>query len=229
MKVKARSIQQLVESQCMRWETEKKAEDEKGARPVIAISREAGSLGRPVAIKLSEDLGMLLSGKNIINEVAESLQMSEEVVKTLDEKGRSWVDDIIASLIGQDGLVSDEYFQHLTKVIGTIGRHGNAIIVGRGAGFILPPEKTLRLRFIAPLNIRVSNVMKEKQISAEAAERQISMVDSNRRSFIRKYFRTDIDDPLNCDLMINNEFLDLNASVALIKAALSRRFGLPEN
>ncbi len=36
------------------------------------------------------------------------------------------------------------------KVIGTIGKHGRAVIVGRGANFVLPPEKRFSVRIVGP-------------------------------------------------------------------------------
>lgn len=40
------------------------------------------------------------------------------------------------------------------KVITTIGKHCRAVIVGRGANFILPSEGTFRVRVLADLGIR---------------------------------------------------------------------------
>ena len=36
-----------------------------------------------------------------------------------------------------------EYVKQFMCVIGTIGKHGNAVIMGRGANFVLPPERIL--------------------------------------------------------------------------------------
>ena len=94
---------------------------------------------------------MDLIGGGIISKVAESAKMSTKVVQTLDEKAISTLDSWIDSLFVSRHLWPDVYLRHLTKVIMTIGEHGNTIIVGRGAGYILPPETTFRVKIVAPI------------------------------------------------------------------------------
>jgi cytidylate kinase len=43
-------------------------------------------------------------------------------------------------------------------VINTIAEHGRAVIVGRGANLILPPEKRFSIRVIADRDLRIRNV-----------------------------------------------------------------------
>ncbi|UCH23993.1 MAG: cytidylate kinase family protein [Deltaproteobacteria bacterium] len=42
--------------------------------------------------------------------------------------------------------------------VSTIGKHGRAIIGGRGANFILPSESRFSVRVVAPFEVRVENV-----------------------------------------------------------------------
>jgi cytidylate kinase len=98
--------------------------------------------------------------------------------------------------------------QHLMKVVGTIGKHGRAVVVGRGANFILPPEKRFSVRIVAPQAWRINNVAKELQ------------TESDRRAFIRKYFNADIADPTNYDLVINTATLNVDDAVKMISSAL---------
>jgi len=48
-----------------------------------------------------------------------------------------------------------------------------AIIVGRGAGYILPNDVCLRLLIVAPMDIRVRNVMHAYGVTYKEAEQQI--------------------------------------------------------
>ena len=68
--------------------------------------------------------------------------------------------DWISALLGDQQLWPYEYLHHLSRVIGTIAAHGHAVIVGRGASFILPPEISLRLLVVSPLDERIKNVAK---------------------------------------------------------------------
>jgi cytidylate kinase len=106
------------------------------------------------------------------------------------------------------------------KVIGTIGRHGRAVIVGRGANFILPPEKRFSVRIVAPQAWRINNVAKEFGLSPEDAKRRVMRTESDRRAFIRKYFNADIADPTNYDLVINTATLNVDDAVKVISSVL---------
>jgi cytidylate kinase len=110
--------------------------------------------------------------------------------------------------------------QHLMNAIGTIGKHGRAVIVGRGANFILPPEKRFSVRIVAPQAWRINRVAKEFEISAEDAKRRVMRTESDRRAFIRKYFNADIADPTNYDLTINTAVLSVDDAVKVISSAL---------
>ncbi len=214
MKTKTRSIQQIIEEQVQKWNimrTEKR--EEKEDIPGITISREAGSGGQLVAKGIAKRLGFDLFHREVIQEMAESAQVSSRLLETLDEKGLSMLEDWVSSLVHERHLWPDQYLQHLMKVIATIGRHGRAIIVGRGANFVLPPEKRFRVRIVAPQELRVQNVARDLDIPVDEAKRRVIRTNSDRRAFIRKYFNADISDPINYDLVINTETLSVDAAI----------------
>lgn len=108
------------------------------------------------------------------------------------------------------------------NVIGSIGRHGRAVLVGRGANFILPPEGRFRVRIVAPLETRVQNVAREFGVAPDEAKRRILRTDSDRRAFVRKYFHADITAPVNYHLVINTGTLTIDRAVDAIRGALGR-------
>jgi len=223
MKTQKRSIPKIIEEQVKKWQIMKvKEKKEAVVFPVITISREPGSGGRIVATVLAEKLGLDLFHQEIINEMAESAQVSSRILETLDEKGLSVLEEWITSLVDNRHLWPDQYLRHLMKVIGTIGKHGSAVIVGRGANFVLPPEGRIRVRIVAPLDMRVENVSHNFDVSAENAKRRIIRTESERRAFIRKYFNADITDPINYDLVLNTGTLSIEAAANAIKNALEQ-------
>jgi cytidylate kinase len=223
MKTQKRSIPKIIEEQVKKWQL-MKIKDKKEAVifPVIAISREPGSGGRIVAAELGKKLGFDVFHQEIINEMAESAQVNSRILETLDEKGLSVLEEWITSLVDNRHLWPDQYLRHLMKVIGTIGKHGSAVIVGRGANFVLPPEGRIRVRIIAPLDVRVENVSSNFGVSAENAKRRIIRTESERSAFTRKYFNADITDPINYDLVLNTGTLSIEAAANAIKNALEQ-------
>jgi len=213
-----RSAEALVEEQLGKWRLAgKEREKEKvKAGPVITLSRESGCGGTKIAQKLAKELGFDLMGGKIIQMVAESVEMSEKVICSLDEKEVTKRDDWLNSLFETRHLWPDQYLHHLTKVIGTIGRHGNAVILGRGANYILPQESTFRVRIIAPFEQRIKNATRTTE---DEARRYLIKVDADREAFIRKYFNADVKDPSHYDLVINMRVISIDGAVkAVIEA-----------
>jgi cytidylate kinase len=213
-----RSAWKLVEEQLLRWNARavERKEEKAMVGPIITISREAGCGASQIAQKLAKTLGMDLMGGKIIQMVAESAEMSDKVVGTLDEREITRRDDWITSVFETRHLWPDLYLHHLTKVIGTIGRHGNAIILGRGANFVLPQKDTFRVRIIAPEELRIQRALRTTE---EEARLYVMKTDSDRRAFIRKYFHADVADPSHYDLIINVRVLGVEGAADTIATA----------
>lgn len=225
MRVKmSRSVDSLVDEQLAKWRQqriEQKKETVKKRGFCITISREPGSGGSEVARRLAADLSLDLIGAQIIQQVAEQAGISEKVIASLDEKEvnrrESWID----SLFRTRHLWPDEYLQHLTRVIATIGKQGNAVIVGRGAQFILPPQETFRIRLIAPREIRIRNVMRDSNTGFDESERYVYKTEADRSAFHRKHFNVDWSNPEYYDLVVNTGCMGVEGAVASAKAAFS--------
>jgi len=218
-------LDHLIEEQVKKWEVSKerrKGKDET-ALPVVTISRETGSIVNELVQRISQELKLDIIDGKIIHEVAQSVRMSHKVVSYLDEKTRSILDNWILYLKTTRFLRADQYVRHLTKVIAAIGEQGNALVIGRGANLILPPEETLRVRFIAPLEVRIQNMAQETGITEQEAKQQILLKDAERRDSVKKNFKVDIEDPAYYDLVINTEFLEAEQIVGIVKSALKHK------
>jgi len=223
MKQKSRSKEQIIEEQMQRWrlmKVEKPAE--KSVFPIITVSREPGSGGNLIAEKIADKLELDLFHQQILQEMAKKSKVSAQILKTLDEKGLSILEDWITSLVRDHHLWPDQYLKQLMKVIVTIGEHGRAIIVGRGANFILPPDDCIKVRIISPQRIRIQNVAKTFNISENEAKRRVIRTESDRRAFVRKYFNAEIADPVNYDIVINTGTLGIDKAVIVIAAAAAK-------
>jgi cytidylate kinase len=205
----------IVQEQLDKWQREKAAENVF----TITISRQAGAGGSEIARVLAQKTKMDLMAGQIIQHVAESSKMSTKVVETLDEKAMTTMESWINSMFVSRHLWPSDYLKHLTRVIGTIGKHGNAIIVGRGAGYILPPETTFRIKIIAPLEYRIESMMRIRGLSRGDAQKYIDKRDADRIAFVRKYFQAEAMDPLNYDLVINTEKVGIEGAVDTILIA----------
>jgi cytidylate kinase len=223
MKGTIRSEEQLIEEQMHRWQLMHRQEKEKAtvkALPIITISREPGSGGRIIAQKLGAMLKVEVFHQEVLHEMAKRAEVSEQMLATLDERGQSILEDWISSLVYDRYMWPDEYLQHLMNVIGTIGKHGQAVVVGRGGNFILPPEQRFRVRVTAPRKLRIQNVARDFNLTEDEAKRRVIKTESDRKAFIRKYFNADIADPDNYDLIVNTGTLSVDDATKVIAGAL---------
>jgi cytidylate kinase len=215
-----KAIHQLIEEQCRRWEILRREKSEVKTVPVITLSREPGSGGSFVARAVAERLGLDVFHQKLINAMAENADTSTRVIRTLDERGVSMLEDWVSAAISDRHLWPDEYASMMMKVIGTIGRHGRAVIVGRGANFVLPPENRFRVRIIAPLEKRIACVAEDYGISKQEAKQRVLRTESERKAFIRKYFYSDIGNPANYDMVLNTGTLSVDSAAAAICSAI---------
>lgn len=216
-----KAVHQLIEEQVRRWEILKAKKTETKTLPVITLSRQPGSGGKFVARSVAEKLGLDLFHQELINAMAENADTSARVIRTLDERGVSMLEDWVSAAISDRHLWPDEVSRMLMQVIGTIGRHGKAVIVGRGANFVLPAENRFRVRIIAPLEKRVDCVAEAHGLPKKEAKQRVLRTESDRRAFVRKYFHSDIGDPANYDMVLNTGSLSVESAAAAICSAVS--------
>ncbi|MBN1827777.1 MAG: cytidylate kinase-like family protein [Deltaproteobacteria bacterium] len=216
----SRSKELLIEEQIRKWQLANERRRKSEPRPTITISREMGSRGTALGRKIAETLGFDFFDREIIQAVAESMQMSEQVVASLDERMRSSLEHWIQILKSTRFLWPDKYRQHLTKVVGAIAEHGSVVIMGRGANYLLPEEETLRVRFVGSLAYRVDIVAERENISKEEAERRVRKSDEERQAYVKDHFAFDINDPSYFDLIINTEYLTAETIVKIVASSL---------
>ena len=205
------SIETFIKDQIEKWKKQTQTHI-----PVITISSEPGSGGRVIAQGLAKRLGIDLFDRNIVKEIAESARISGAVIETMEKDRLSGIKDFISSLVNDRYLWPGVYLDHLMKVVAAIASHGNAIIVGRGANFLIPAEDRLSIRVISPLETRVNNVAKEFGVTREEAKRRVINRENRRSAFIRQSFNADVADPRNYDLVVNTQKLDMDASLGAV-------------
>jgi len=181
--------------------------------PVITISTEPGSGGHVIAKIVAEQLNLALYDRDIIRKIADSAHASEAVIASMEQERLSAVEDFISALMDDQYLYRGIYLNHLVKVVSAIASHGKAIIVGRGGNFILPADRCLRIRVIAPMEKRIANVVRKFGVTEEEARQRITHREKARNSFIRQAFNHDARNPQHYDLVLNTGNLTIDECV----------------
>ena len=220
---KGKTLDKLVEEQIERWQSNRKRKYKKPIRPVITISRLPGCNAWDIAKQISKDLEIDFFDQEIVDEIAKNADVNRRVVETVDEQDNSIVLDWLSMLTTERHLWPNEYLGQLTNIIGAIGAHGHAVILGRGASYILPKEICLRILVVAPMELRIKNVREAYKVSEKEARRNVMGKESERIAFIRGYFHEDMLNPVNYDLVFNMEMNEQDTVVEMVKTAYNTR------
>lgn len=220
-----RSIDSIVDEQVRRWRLAQREREKKARRPlpVITVSREFGSQGAAIGEAAAEKLGFAFWDQQLVHEVAERSGAPQKLVESLDERARSHLDDLLLSISGYR-KTEFHYVRQLYRVIGTIREHGGAVIIGRGAQFILQPTECLRVRVIQPLEERAAAYGERENLPEARARVMVERSERERREFIRISFDRDVTDENHYDLILNSGQFPIDAAADVIAAAYRAKF-----
>lgn len=189
--------------------------------PVITVAMEPGSGGYLIAESVAQRLGYTLYSKRLLIAMANKADVKQSVLETIEKQRPTLIEDFVASILPKhDYVYPGDYFEQLKETISNIAVLGKAVIVGRGANFIIPPERRFSIRVVAPLEIRVKNVAFHFKVTLEEAKKRIANREAKRKAFIRDNFRQDIGDFMKYDLTINTERMDLQTCTELVVGAI---------
>jgi cytidylate kinase len=166
--------------------------------------------GSELADCIAASLGSQCIGREILVEAAAKLGVSENVLVKKMEKGpglwerltlerRVYVVAVQAALA--EYVVSGDLVYH--------GLAGQMLLRGLPA--------VLRLRLIAPLEVRIKTLMERRQFTRQAAEQYIHDVDDNRVRWTRFMYDVDVRDSRLYDLIINLEAMTISTACHAVK------------
>ncbi|MEN6356771.1 MAG: cytidylate kinase-like family protein [Armatimonadota bacterium] len=221
-------IEELVSQQVSRSELARRRMQESGAQchhPVITISRGMGSGARIIAGKLAHDLGWSLWDKELLDAMAQDASVSRRVVEEFDEHTMSEIELLTRAALGDGEAGGFIYVKHLAHAVLAIAKLGNAVILGRGANFLLP--KALNIRIDASYDRRIANMMTYEDLTREQAEAKIRQSDKDREHFLIKAFGREKVESVHYDLTIFMDEFTNDDAVEIIKAAIKARCPKP--
>lgn len=223
----SKSITALINMHALRWEERRRAsrgEEAHLLKPVITVSSEYGAAGPHIGRAAAEQLGFDFYDRELLDRIATSANASQRVVETLDGRVQDWISEYITGQFEAQNFTSGDFLHHLSLVVLAMGHHGNAVIMGRGAQFILDPRFTLRVRTIAPLATRMAYVAQTESLTEKEARAAIVRKTAERTAFCSLHFDRDVSNPEYYDLVINTATTSLELSADLVVQAFRVRF-----
>ncbi len=194
-------------------------------KPIITLSRERGSGGRPIANLVEKQLGSpwKVFNKEIIDDIAKQTKLARGIIKEIDESNIPFIDELLADFFGERYLNFSVYHRNLVKALSTIGQRGYAIIVGRGATFLFP--NSLKVRIICEMEQRIKWLMEYENMVRSEAIRDIRQSDERRIDFVKNVYKHDPRKAHHYDLVIRTgPNLSIKDAADLIVDEAKKRF-----
>ncbi len=194
------------------------------SKPYITIAREPGSGGTPIAKALAEALDFEFINEQLVTEIARSVKRRREIIKRIDEKGRSSIEDIVHAALNPEYIDNNIYARELFKCILAYAYQGKVVILGRGGNFITPFAKGLHVRITAPYQVRVQRAIDYEGFNREKARKVIAKTEQERREFVRQYIKSDVKKVNAYDLTLNTTYFDVNEARDVIIEVFYQKF-----
>jgi CMP/dCMP kinase len=204
--------------------------------PVITISREYGAGGLRLGRLVAERLGLDFVDAVLIEETARRLQVPEDAVRRWDERGEGLLLRVLRSMRtahpeyasgsawpdAEEGTADPERIGRVTRaIIEEVGRTGKAVIVGRGAAFILPAGPDVHhVRVIAPRAQRIRWLL-ESGGSEEEVARTVDRIDHERLDSVRRRYGVDAREAGHYCLVVNTGCVPVESAAELLIALVS--------
>ncbi len=186
--------------------------------PLIAMTREMGSLGKDVAALLAERMHRKVVYHEIIEPIANKMRLRKShVERFLDGKAGLW-ERLTTDKTSLSIFTADETFRFLRD--GSTG-----VIRGWGAVHLLRDiPHVVRVRVCAPMEMRVKRMMERLATDDRAAvENEIEMSEEAHTAITRRHFDVNWRDPENYDLVLSTERLTVEECADEIEALTGRK------
>ena len=206
------------------------------ATPFVTVSRQVGAYGHTFAELLSAYLKKherrakgpwSVCDRDLVQTVIEENRYPKEIAPFLGEVPLAEVTDMIEEIFGvhpsQWTLV-----HRMSEAILRLAQGGYVIIVGRGANIITRKfPGGIHVRLIGSLEKRLAHFCEYYRLPAKKGRQLLLKQQRERRGFIKKYFFTDIENPLLYHHVINTDEVRIEDAAELIGGLVLRAGGPP--
>jgi cytidylate kinase len=185
----------------------------------VAISREAGSRGASIARRVGEQLGWQVYTQDLLEYTAQEELIRQGVFDGLSPEAACWVEQQLEKSPVCSERMCDQRTLDLVRMVLALGVQGEVILIGRGAGYILPRASTLHVRLVAPLPERVAYMSQWLRLTEDEAARLVIQRDQRRDDFIEAHFGLSPTDVHQFDMVLNSSYVGEELAAALIQDA----------
>ncbi|MDP9605904.1 UNVERIFIED_ORG: cytidylate kinase [Variovorax paradoxus] len=184
--------------------------------PVIALTQEMGSLAKDVSLKLAETLGLAVMRHEVIEHVADRMQVSTSLIGRLRSGKAGLVERLTTDRRSVALYTAEELF--------ALADRGNVVLRGWGATCLLRAvPHVVCVRITRSMKKRVEWLMADLETDdAEFAEAEIRRSDQAHAARMHSQFGVTWGDPVLYDLVLNTDRLSVESCVEQIRLMVNR-------
>lgn len=193
----------------------------------VTISRQFGSLGRPIGMKLAEILGVEFYDRDIVEEAAKQLNLPLSEASNLEEKEKTGFLYMRYPLGGSSLEIKERLYEIQNRIITDLAAKKSCVIVGRCSDYILRNEKNhINFFVFAPYEERLKNCIEDLNMSKTEAIKMIQGVDKARDAYHKRYTRFLPKDLEYNHVMIDSSVLGVDGTAEIMAEIVKKKFGL---
>ena len=217
-------LEALLERQSRRWAIGGGEGMPQPRGPVVAMSRLPQAGGRALAKRVAEWLDYGLFGREEVEAIAENWSLRGRLADGMGVAAQRRVEDRARDAVRCSAAPHGDATLRSAEVVSLLGERGMAVLLGRGATALVPVERALRVLVVAPRTSRIARYAASSENSPEEAERILKEQEELRSRFLSDCFGLQTGVAEDYDLVINTEWLTVDAGAALVVDGLRRRF-----
>ncbi|MFL5460251.1 MAG: AAA family ATPase [Gemmatimonadales bacterium] len=194
---------------------------------LLTISREYGAGGSEIGVLLGEKLGWLVIDHELVRRLAARLSCDEGDVVAMDEHAPSFLERLaaVATVTAPESRVHsspwttdpDCVAAAAREVLLEAAKNPPAIIVGHGGNCLFRGRPdVLRVRVVAPFDLRVQRVARRTGAPAQRVAADVRRRDADREHYLQRYYKTDMNEPCSYDVQINTGTISLESAARLV-------------
>jgi cytidylate kinase len=183
--------------------------------PLVAMTREMGSLGRDVAARIAANRGRRVVYHEIIDQLACKMRLRKShVARLLEGRAGIW-EKLRADRTSLSIFTADETYRLLLD-------ERTGVIRGWGAVHLLAGiPHVIRVRICAPLELRIERMMERLGTAdREAVEREIELSEEAHAAITRRHFGVNWRDPEHYDVVLSTARLTVEECVGEIERVM---------
>ena len=189
---------------------------------VITISRQYGSGGHEIGLKLAQALHVPCHDKDIVESIAHDKGYCAEIIDQFDEKPtQSLLYSMVINSYG-NWYSNDNYKplqmavqQAQIDIIQSLAK-SPCVIIGRAADSILEDVGCVSIFVHSDIMTRVARIMQRRSCSEKEAQKAIATIDRDRAQHYHYYSDKKWGDATNYSLSLDSGILGIDGTVELI-------------